>query len=379
MAVTRPTNLQKAFCDSGTKNAIPVADQTGSIPNGASYETGFPDITMLAKTSGGLAPLGQDVNGVLNELSAHTKFQNCGGRYRFDAALAAAIGGYPAGFVLQDDAGQHEYVSAINDNTGNFNTNAALIGVTWIPYAGIVLPKVNPNIIVTGFKYGGDIVKTADHQLTISPYSGLDSGGDVQLWYDTNFALTVPSVANTGYFIFIVWLVADGSMTYRTYLSEAAAAADVEVAKRRMVGWWPTAGDTNLREGILKNDILTFGKASESAINSLTAPPAGCNTAISLTGFIPSLARTDSILFGAQTNGASYPICIGYDGTNASRSIGPAENYFGNADPGVWGGWLYGDGTFMPIQSTNIYWGKGASVETYQSTKILIHAIKMRL
>lgn len=137
MTIPRPDNLSTPFADSaGTLyiNDIPVSPPLD--PQLASWEDGFPPITMTPKASGGLPPFGQDMNGVLNAISQHTRFTNAGGQYRFDSALSTILGGYDAGTVLQSDDGLSSYVSAIDGNTINFNTTPSSIGDEWLPWAG---------------------------------------------------------------------------------------------------------------------------------------------------------------------------------------------------------------------------------------------------
>ena len=62
------------------------------------------------------------MNGVLYEISAHTVWQNQGGRYRFDQAFCDAIGGYPKGSVLISDTLDTEYISLVDANTHNPNS-----------------------------------------------------------------------------------------------------------------------------------------------------------------------------------------------------------------------------------------------------------------
>jgi len=132
MSITRPTNLTKAFATSGAKNAISVAPAS---PN-ASYTDGFPPVTMLRLTAGGVPPEGQDFNGILFDITSHTLWVDAGGQYQFDDALSTAIGGYPIGMVLQNNAGTASYVSAVNNNTTDFNSTPSSIGTLWIPWAG---------------------------------------------------------------------------------------------------------------------------------------------------------------------------------------------------------------------------------------------------
>lgn len=150
MAVTRPVNLQIPFANSGSKNTIPVPSQIGVTAGAASFTDGFPPLTFTPLASGGVQPAGADFNGIFNILSQHTTFLNAGGLYRFDAALATAIGGYPVGFVLQDDAGLNSYVNISAGNTTNFNSSPSSIGVSWIPYAGQAATQSGENIYAVG-------------------------------------------------------------------------------------------------------------------------------------------------------------------------------------------------------------------------------------
>lgn len=136
--LTRPTNYAVPFANGGAKNTIPVAS-TGT--GKASFTDGFPPVTMMPLTAGGIPPEGKDFNGILYDITSHTIWGNAGGQYQFDAALVAAIGGYPVGMVIQSNDGLSAYVSAVNNNTVNFNTTPGAIGVQWLPWAGNAKPS----------------------------------------------------------------------------------------------------------------------------------------------------------------------------------------------------------------------------------------------
>lgn len=150
MPITRPVNIPKPFANIGGKNTIPSASQIGIVPGAASLDDGFPPLTRTPVVAGGVPPSGLDMNGILFMLSSHVAFMNGGGRYRFDATLATAIGGYPVGFVLQSDDGNSEYVNILAANSTNFNTTPASIGVSWIPYAGQALLTTKTPLADTG-------------------------------------------------------------------------------------------------------------------------------------------------------------------------------------------------------------------------------------
>lgn len=106
----------------------PLLPTTPAGDNTASYEQGFPPITMILKSAGGLPPKGQDMNQILFELSALARWSSAGVLNTYDADFALSIGGYPSGaYVLGDDLSTI-YRCYVNGNTGN--PNASTIGWT---------------------------------------------------------------------------------------------------------------------------------------------------------------------------------------------------------------------------------------------------------
>ena len=118
----QPKLLSKPWASDGLKNNIPAERNGGLAQEAATYAEGFPSITMTPISVGGKPPRGKDMNGVLYEISAHTVWQNQGGRYRFDQTFCDAIGGYPKGSVLISDTLDTEYISLVDANTHNPNS-----------------------------------------------------------------------------------------------------------------------------------------------------------------------------------------------------------------------------------------------------------------
>ena len=126
-----PQVLAQPFCAQGDKNTIPNA-ATGS--NLASLQEGFPAITGLPVSQGGVPPERQDFNGIMNLNSQfYFAFQN-GWLPTFSQDVSNAIGGYPQGAVLwyQTDNGLQILQSTIPNNTNNFITNPSVIGTSWV-------------------------------------------------------------------------------------------------------------------------------------------------------------------------------------------------------------------------------------------------------
>lgn len=97
----------------------------------ASYDVGFPSATMIPIASGGTPPHGQDMNGVLYDVTANLLYLQRGNAYRFSQRVAGA-GGYPKGALVKPDdaATPGFFLSVIDANASDPNT--AQLGPQWI-------------------------------------------------------------------------------------------------------------------------------------------------------------------------------------------------------------------------------------------------------
>lgn len=123
-----PSLVAVPFADQGTKNTIPVDSQIGVKDGAASYTDGFPPLTMTPVVAGGIPPAGGDFNGILNAITQSLRWACAGGQYKYDSAFSAAVGGYPKGAMLQNDAGDILWLNTLDDNTANPDA-----GPGWIP------------------------------------------------------------------------------------------------------------------------------------------------------------------------------------------------------------------------------------------------------
>ena len=118
------------FGSNGPREAITATTPAGS--NQASYDQGFPPITMTLKSAGGLPPKGQDMNQILFELSSIGRYLSSGGGYVYDSSFSTSIGGYPMGAIIPNSTRNGFWVNTTEDNQINpENTTAALTG--WVP------------------------------------------------------------------------------------------------------------------------------------------------------------------------------------------------------------------------------------------------------
>lgn len=132
-SLQRPQAIKEPFANSGDKNTIPVAD-TGT--QRASLDEGFPQITEIPVSEGGIPPERKDMNALGYLTTSQYFYLQCGGRFTFDPDVSTAIGGYPAGAVLEytdTNAGlSYAVISVINNNTYNFVATPSYIdGSKW--------------------------------------------------------------------------------------------------------------------------------------------------------------------------------------------------------------------------------------------------------
>ncbi len=176
--------------DASTKNEIPDSPGPTLAPQQATWEDGFPIITMQPPTIGGIPPQGGDFNGVLNALSEHTVYQNAGGMYKFSAELAASIGGYSKGAILISDDGETLYRSRVDGNFVNPNVSGA--GAEWANAAAddslrqdLASESVQkPGAAIVGFKQRGansvgrSIQSKGEDSISFTDFGGKLDGSD---------------------------------------------------------------------------------------------------------------------------------------------------------------------------------------------------------
>ena len=130
-----PSKILKAFGVNGQKNTIPVDSTTTTDSNGvATFDKGFPSVTMQPLSAGGKPPAGQDMNGILNAITQQQQWQNAGGSYPFDSAFASSISGYPSGAMIPSSDFYGLWQNTIDGNSVNpENISGTLTG--WIPHS----------------------------------------------------------------------------------------------------------------------------------------------------------------------------------------------------------------------------------------------------
>jgi hypothetical protein len=129
-----PAKFLVPFADAALPaNIRPVPLAPPVQPGAASLQEGFPPVNFLPVGAGGIPPFGEDFNGLLNQVTAWTRWVSAGVTVTFDSAFSTAVGGYPIGAVLASAtvAGKL-WISLQDNNTANPDAG----GSTWRDASG---------------------------------------------------------------------------------------------------------------------------------------------------------------------------------------------------------------------------------------------------
>ncbi|CCK03347.1 phage tail protein [Cronobacter sakazakii] len=128
-----PSRITKAFGVNGLKNAIPV-DSSAATDNGgvATFDKGFPPITMQPLSAGGIPPSGKDMNGVLYSATLQQQWQNAGMTYPFSQDFSDAISGYPKGAIVPSSVYTGQWLN-LNEANGTPPESSTGASTGWVP------------------------------------------------------------------------------------------------------------------------------------------------------------------------------------------------------------------------------------------------------
>lgn len=128
-----PDRFTKAFSINGNKNTIPTDSSTSTLGNGeATFDSGFPPLTMTAISAGGIPPDGKDVNGILYSVTLKQQWCDAGMSYPFNASFATAISGYPRGATIPFSTLDGLWLNTSNNNSLTPENNG-LTTSGWVP------------------------------------------------------------------------------------------------------------------------------------------------------------------------------------------------------------------------------------------------------
>ena len=251
---------------------IPQASQIGVNDGFAPLNDGSPPLNFLPLGAGGVPPFGQDMNGILNQISAWCQWQNAGGAVPYDATFQAQIGGYPYGAIVESVAAPGTFfICTVDDNASNPDS----AGAGWSPWPSTAA-------VVAAGGLANVQMFTTTTRVSMSGVSG--NSWAVTPWSGTYVKQTAASRM-------IAWLAAP------TYTPSGAGCATATL----------TIGGTSLQQTASNNTAAD--SRGQTVVNGLYPAVAAGNVAFSLT-----YARFDS------TNWTTV-----FDPTSADNAYLPAS------------------------------------------------------
>ena len=128
-----PSRISKAFGVNGLKNTIPVDSSTSTDNNGvATFDKGFPEVTMQPLSAGGIPPSGRDVNGVLYSTTIQQQWQNAGMTYPFSQSFSDSVSGYPKGAIVPSSVYTGQWLN-LNEANGTAPESPTGASTGWVP------------------------------------------------------------------------------------------------------------------------------------------------------------------------------------------------------------------------------------------------------
>lgn len=116
-------------------NVRPIPLNPPAQPGAASLNIGFPPLNFTPVAAGGIPPFGQDMNGILQQITAWLRWHEAGAPVGYDAAFATSIGGYPKGSLLPATTFHVWYESLIDNNTDDPNAGGANWRIAYSPWS----------------------------------------------------------------------------------------------------------------------------------------------------------------------------------------------------------------------------------------------------
>ena len=226
---------------------IPDASQIGTHDGWASLTDGFPPLNFVPVGSGGIPPFGQDMNGILNRVTAWQQLQQAGLPTVYDSAFQTAIGGYPKGAVVMS-----ALVAGVwwQSQTENNTTSPDLGGAGWAPIT-FIDPGGNAGLPVGGLEVKASIAGTGANILmdgggATTPKKWLRvSSGAFQVRNNAN-SVAILSLADGGTLTLAGGLTANGNIT----ATNGSISATFDISCRNITGSGNVAGtNVNAQDG----------------------------------------------------------------------------------------------------------------------------------
>lgn len=316
-----PTLVPLPFANSGTKNTIPTASQIGINAGAASLTDGFPPLTFTPLSAGGVPPSGADFNGILNLLSANTRWDNAGGFYVYDSAFSTSIGGYPKNALLAKLAGDGFWLSTADNNTADPDTG----GANWIAFDPL---SIQGNI----YNYGVDSGAANAYAVALDPVPSALTPGMFISVDNLQFSNTGASTLNLNG-LGALPILGTGGVALQG--GELAATYSVTVQLNNAGNAWillnTTGGSFPVKSASKTNQAVNLGQIQKYKPIVQTASASGNNNTITASVSFTAPCAGVLIAFGFKNNGIEEPSSntsnlyingsyVSGDGTSLSQS-----------------------------------------------------------
>jgi hypothetical protein len=117
---------------------IPVASQIGVQDGAASLTDGFVPDNFTPLGAGGVPPFGQDMNGLLKQITQWCQWVEAGGSISYDATFATGSGGYPKYAIVMSNVVPGDFWMSTADN--NTTDPDSVSAANWVPDPGRISP-----------------------------------------------------------------------------------------------------------------------------------------------------------------------------------------------------------------------------------------------
>lgn len=165
----------------------PIPQTSPGVPGRASWALGEPPETMLLVTGGGVAPWGQDYNGVMFTVTAILQAQQAGYFAKYSSTVSSALGGYWSGAVLRSADGHSLWLSTTDNNV----TNPDAAGAGWTSLGvRTVFGRTGPAITAQAGDYtAAQVGALPDNTFTalvgVNGYEYNHATGLIDMWGET--------------------------------------------------------------------------------------------------------------------------------------------------------------------------------------------------
>ncbi len=246
----------------------------------------------------------------------------------------------------------------------------AIVGPGMIPMIGLL-----PRMSITGFVTR----TTGDNQITIGKGQCLDTTLQHHMAITGDTVLNLGTTPNRTWHLFVVHVIATDTYTVKAYYDGfLAPASDATIDWYCPIDFAQNGGDGKLWQFYSADGVHINLKASQCAVTSKVAPPAGCSTPVSLAGYIPDVSMVSEVLMGGQAASNGQFLCVGFDGTNVHHAFAASITELADNERHAWFSAAYGGPQWMPTNNGVIYWGDGTYSNASGTADLRLHAFKLR-